>query len=105
MSDFDNFTRAEEEGRYVKKPVVVRAKRLTECVFIPTLEGVMRGEPGDWLIEGVRGEVYPCNPDIFEATYETVEEFPYGQQCCEHRDNQSDEQSQQAIHTRMVPRL
>ena len=105
MSDFDNFTRAEKEGRYVKKPVVVRAKRLTECVFIPTLEGVMRGEPGDWLIEGVRGEVYPCNPDIFEATYEMVEESLNGQQRCEHRDNQGDEQGQQAIQTRMVPRL
>ena len=73
VGGFDNVTRAEEEGRYVKKPVVVRAKRLTECVDIPTLEGVLRGEPGDWLIEGVRGEVYACKPDIFEDTYEMEE--------------------------------
>ncbi len=73
VGGFDNVTQAEEEGRYVKAPVVVRAKRLTECVFIPTLEGVMRGEPGDWLIEGVKGEVYACKPDIFEATYEMEE--------------------------------
>ena len=73
VGGFDNVTRAEEEGRYVKKPVVVRAKRLTECVFIATLEGVMRGEPGDWLIEGLRGEVYACKPGIFEATYEMEE--------------------------------
>jgi hypothetical protein len=37
---------------------------------IMTLEGVMQARPGDWVIEGVKGEVYPCKPDIFEATYE-----------------------------------
>ena len=39
-------------------------------VEIATLEGVMRGEVGDWIIQGVKGEFYPCKPDIFEATYE-----------------------------------
>lgn len=37
---------------------------------IPTLEGVMTANPGDWIIQGVKGEFYPCKPDIFEATYE-----------------------------------
>ncbi len=37
---------------------------------IPTLEGVMRANIGDWVIRGVKGEFYPCKPDIFEATYE-----------------------------------
>jgi hypothetical protein len=37
---------------------------------IATLEGVMQARPGDWIIEGVKREVYPCKPDIFEATYE-----------------------------------
>lgn len=37
---------------------------------IHTLEGVMRANPGDWIIKGVQGELYPCKPDIFEATYE-----------------------------------
>jgi len=37
---------------------------------IPTLEGVMTAQPGDWIIRGVQGEFYPCKPDIFEATYE-----------------------------------
>jgi hypothetical protein len=35
-------------------------------------EGTMIAEPGDWVIRGVRGELYPCKPDIFEATYEPV---------------------------------
>lgn len=41
---------------------------------IVTLEGPMRISPGDWIITGVKGEKYPCKPDIFEMTYEKVEE-------------------------------
>lgn len=43
-------------------------------VSIRTLEGEMRGERGDWIIRGVKGELYPCKPDIFAATYERVED-------------------------------
>lgn len=39
-------------------------------VAIETLEGTMLASPGDWIIRGVKGEFYPCKPDIFEATYE-----------------------------------
>lgn len=41
---------------------------------ISTLEGVMRADVGDWIIRGVKGERYPCKPDIFAATYEAVED-------------------------------
>lgn len=41
---------------------------------IKTLEGVMRGNGGDYIIRGVQGEIYPCKPDIFEQTYEKVAE-------------------------------
>ena len=40
------------------------------CYLIPTLEGIMRFERGDMLITGVKGEIYPCKMDIFQATYE-----------------------------------
>ena len=40
---------------------------------INTLEGTMRADLGDWIIRGVKGELYPCKPDIFAATYEPVE--------------------------------
>lgn len=40
---------------------------------IATLEGEMRAETGDWIIKGVKGELYPCKPDIFAATYDPVE--------------------------------
>ena len=43
----------------------------TYCT-IKTLEGEMTGNYGDYIIQGVKGEVYPCKPDIFEATYEAV---------------------------------
>ncbi len=41
-------------------------------LFIQTLEGTHRVSWGDWIIKGVQGELYPCKPDIFEATYELV---------------------------------
>lgn len=82
--------------KYRKKPVVIEAHRigidpwpeaawsavienkivLHNCgekdgfIEIFTLEGVMQGDHGDWLIRGVKGEFYPCKADIFEATYE-----------------------------------
>lgn len=56
--------------QYRKRPVVIFAARLTEPVEIETLEGTMRGNVGDWLIRGLKGEYYPCKPDIFEASYE-----------------------------------
>jgi hypothetical protein len=37
---------------------------------IKTLEGTMRADVGDWVIQGIKGELYPCKPDIFESTYE-----------------------------------
>ncbi len=39
---------------------------------IRTLEGVMAADPGDWVIRGIKGELYPCKPDIFAATYESA---------------------------------
>lgn len=88
--------------KFRKKPVVIEAVQLTETnaddtafwcggkvirlakpsdpsdvnviLHIPTLEGVMAGNIGDWIIKGVQGEFYPCKPDIFEATYEAVNE-------------------------------
>jgi len=82
--------------KYRKKPVVIEAFQLPPLetpptkdmvdflassdkpitserdgtLAIHTLEGVMTAEPGDWIIKGVKGEFYPCKPDIFAATYE-----------------------------------
>ncbi|MEK3933670.1 hypothetical protein MKY55_29200, partial [Bacillus sp. FSL R7-0642] len=42
---------------------------------IKTLEGVMIGKGGDYIIKGVNGEIYPCKADIFEKTYEAVDDI------------------------------
>ncbi len=43
-----------------------------ECYLIPTMEGTFNFTPGDMLITGVNGEIYPCKKDIFEKTYEAL---------------------------------
>ena len=42
-------------------------------MLVETLKGAMVARPGDWIIRGVKGELYPCKPDIFDATYEPAE--------------------------------
>lgn len=88
--------------QYRKKPVVIEAVQITKGMLLPdwlveaitagkvrlhgmsrilriqpwveivTLEGTMRGDANDWIIKGVQGELYPCKPDIFKATYDPV---------------------------------
>ena len=41
-------------------------------IMLETLEGVMQADIGDWIIKGVKGEFYPCKPDIFKETYDPV---------------------------------
>ena len=45
----------------------------SDCPTIHTLEGDMNTSPGDWIIKGLRGEFYPCKPDIFEKSYNIIE--------------------------------
>lgn len=63
-----------EVKKYRKKPVVVEAYQTDKKMVIHTLEGDMTAQVGDWIITGLRGEQYPCKPDIFEKTYELVED-------------------------------
>ena len=82
--------------KYRKKPVVIEAiqakwgSSIAELIhfagkenlvrdkegqlYIKTLEGNMKITLNDYIIKGVQGEFYPCKPDIFEATYERVDE-------------------------------
>ena len=46
------------------------ARAIGEFLLIETLEGTHRANPGDWIIKGIKGEFYPCKPDIFAATYD-----------------------------------
>ena len=55
--------------------IILRGKghRSLDGAEIVTLEGVMLADAGDYVIQGVKGEIYPCKPDIFAATYEAVD--------------------------------
>lgn len=61
-------------AKYRKKPVIIEAYQTDKELIIPTLEGDMKASVGDYIITGLRGEQYPCKPDIFNKTYEKVEE-------------------------------
>ena len=81
--------------KFRKRPVIVEAKKWTgknttalihwmcpdlepdaeaSDLTIKTLEGELKASIGDWIIKGVKGEFYPCKPDIFKKTYERVEQ-------------------------------
>lgn len=60
--------------KFRKKPVIIEAYQTDKEIYIDTLEGVMHASVGDFIITGVNGEQYPCKPDIFEKTYERVED-------------------------------
>lgn len=83
--------------KYIKKPVIIEAiqfgpegnaakiidwagangvfVRLDHSgIHIKTLEGTMLAARNDWIIKGIKGEFYPCKPDIFELTYEKLDE-------------------------------
>lgn len=60
--------------KYRKKPVVVEAYQTDREMIIHTLEGDHHASVGDYIITGVKGEQYPCKPDIFAKTYEPVDE-------------------------------
>jgi hypothetical protein len=55
-----------------KEPLSDNKTSTTIGLYIITLEGTMLAQQGDYIIKGVKGEFYPCKPDIFEATYEKV---------------------------------
>lgn len=80
--------------RFRKKPVIVEAVQWTglnrnqlggfmgtppkvvdnQRLRVYTMEGAIYAKPGDWIIRGFLGEFYPCDNEVFEATYEPVEE-------------------------------
>ncbi len=56
----------------MKKPIIIEAFQTDKELIIKTLEGPMKASVGDWIITGIRGEQYPCKPDVFESTYQPV---------------------------------
>lgn len=64
---------AKMDRRFKKRPVVIGAYECREREIIHTLEGDMTASVGDFVITGLRGEKYPCKPDIFWRTYVEVD--------------------------------
>jgi hypothetical protein len=58
---------------YVKKPIPIKAIRQDKAFSVNTLEGVMKGKAGDYLITGIKGEQYPCDADIFHESYKAYD--------------------------------
>ena len=57
----------------VKKPIPVRCVQINEPFEVQTMEGLMQGKAGDYLMIGPRGEMYPCDLDIFNETYDIID--------------------------------
>lgn len=62
----------EEVGYYGDPDPMVHVVEI--WVEIETLEGTMRADRGDYIVKGIKGEIYPCKPDIFEANHEIIED-------------------------------
>jgi len=62
--------------QFRKKPVAIEAEQYPgpDTIIMDVLGGICEVEPGDWIITGMKGERYPCKPDIFEATHELVDD-------------------------------
>lgn len=56
----------------IKKPIPVRCIQMQEPFRVETMEGTLEGKAGDYLMIGIKGEMYPCEKEIFEATYDVL---------------------------------
>lgn len=57
----------------IKKPIPIRVHQMDEDFSVETMEGTLTAKAGDYLVIGVRGEMYAIDQDIFEETYDIVE--------------------------------
>lgn len=73
MKTYDTYETVEGMKNCRKKPIIVHAIQITEEFRVNTLEGNFKqGKPGDYLLKGVDGELYICDKNIFERTYDWV---------------------------------
>ncbi len=57
----------------VKKPIPIQCVQIHEPFEVETMEGVLRGKKDDWLMIGIQSEMYPCDNEIFQKTYELID--------------------------------
>lgn len=71
--DDENSDHPEWAQEALDKDIIYLNSEVLDGCFVKTLEGDHKALWGDWIIQGVKGELYPCKPDIFAMTYEAVE--------------------------------
>lgn len=57
---------------YIKKRIPIKAIQITEPFEVYTIEGIMQGKPNDYLVKGIKDELYPVDKEIFEESYEVL---------------------------------
>jgi len=73
MKLFDTFENVVDMSPCMKRPIVIHAKRIDEDFRVNTLEGnYKQGKAGDYLMQGIDGELYICDGPIFEKTYDFI---------------------------------
>lgn len=65
----DEFPSGCNVHKYTKKPIPIDAAQIFAPFKVDTMEGILEGKAGDYLIQGIRGEFYPCDKEIFEESY------------------------------------
>lgn len=68
-----NLAESSDAVRVLKKPIPVFACRIGESFEVETTEGLMKGQAGDWLMQGVSGELYICPNSIFQKSYDVLD--------------------------------
>lgn len=57
----------------LKKPIPIECVQIDKAFEVESMEGLVQGKPGDWLMRGIEGELYVCDKTIFEKTYELLD--------------------------------
>ncbi len=74
MLQFKNNTKPKLKfQKALKKPIPIKCIQINEPFEVETLEGTMKGKKGDWLMVGIKGELYVCDHKIFKKTYDLLD--------------------------------
>jgi hypothetical protein len=73
LNKIPNLAEDPDAVRVLKKPIPIFARRIGEPFEVETTEGLMKGQAGDWLMQGVSGELYICPNSIFQKSYDILD--------------------------------
>jgi len=74
MKTYDTYENPEDMVNCKKKPIIISCKQMSEEFRVKSLEGdYAQGKPGDFLMKGILGELYICDREVFEKSYEILD--------------------------------